>query len=472
VNPFAALAELAGMLARGEASSVELTRAFLARIDRLDPALHAFVGVRREQSLEAARASDARRAAGRCRGPLDGLPLALKDLCEIEGEVTTFGSQAWTGRRSEVTSAVVERLQAQGMVFLGKTHMVEFAFGTTGTNPLMGTPRNPWDRAAHRVPGGSSSGSGVAVAAGLAPAALGSDTGGSIRIPASLLGITGLKPTASRVSLRGVLPLSPTLDSVGPMTRSVDDAALLFAAMAGDAGPGGPAGAAAHEAPSSATAHASTSPAGVRGLRYAVVPDEQLPLETAPEVVRALRDFTRFLQDGGGVRAEVPFPLDFDGLGRRCRNVIAAEAWRIHAAYIEDASLPIGPHVRQRVRSGSQVTAAAHAAELAERAHLCAQWNAAMTGIDLLLAPTLPCVAMRVDEVDEASPLLGAFTRAVNYIGGCALSLPAGFSPTGLPTGMQLIAAPGREDVLLQAGRAWQRATDWHLRTPPGWDAE
>lgn len=223
------------MLAYGDCSSAQLIHAYLERTDRLDPILHAFASVRHDRAMQEAAEADKRRAAGKARGPLDGLPIAIKDLCEIAGEVTTCGSQAWSQRRSVVTSAVVERLQAQGMVCLGKAHMVEFAFGTFGSNPLMGTPRNPWDDKVHRIPGGSSSGSGVAVAAGLAQAAIGSDTGGSIRIPASLLGITGLKPTASRISLEGVLPLSPTLDSVGPMTRSVDDVALLFSALLGNA---------------------------------------------------------------------------------------------------------------------------------------------------------------------------------------------------------------------------------------------
>ena len=460
MNPFASLTELSRMLGAGACSSVELTRAFLERIDRLDPRLHAFVTVRHENAIQEARQADARRVAGAERGPLDGIPVALKDLFEIAGEVTTFGSQAWAERRSVVTSAVVERLRAQGVVCLGKTHMVEFALGTFGSNPLMGTPMNPWDDDIHRIPGGSSSGSGVAVAAALAPAAIGSDTGGSIRIPASVLGITGLKPTASRVSLQGVLPLSPTLDSVGPMTRTVEDAALLFWSLTDEVS--GVRQAAGRREPSSAIAVHDLS-----GLRFRVVPDEQLPPSTQPEVIAALRRLGAFLRDAGAMRVSLPFPLDFDDLGRRSRSIIAAEAWRIHAGYVDDPGLMIGPHVRQRILKGKAISAAMHEAELADRLRQIEQWRAAMVDFDLLLAPTLPCTAMALDEVDEESPLLGLFTRAVNYLGGCALSLPAGFSATGLPVGMQLIAAPGNEAVLLRVGRAWQRATDWHARIPP-----
>jgi len=161
------------------------------------------------------------------------------------------------------------------------------------------------------------------------------------------------------------------------------------------------------------------------------------------------------------------FPIDFEDLGRRSRAVIAAEAWRIHALHIEDETLPIGPHVRSRVRSGKSISDAMLDSELRDRRRLIKQWSEAMTEFDLLLAPSIPCAAIALEDVDEASPLLGAFTRAVNYLGGCALSLPAGFTAEGLPIGMQLVASPHNETLLFRAGRAWQRASDWHARTPP-----
>lgn len=231
---FATLSELALGLAEGRHSSVELAKHFLDRIDRANQALHAYVSVDADSTLRLAEAADARRRAGYgLLGPLDGVPVAIKDLCDIEGQIATAGSQAWRQRRGTTTSTAVARLLAGGMVPLGKLHMVEFAFGGWGTNPVMGTPRNPWDLEHARIPGGSSSGSGVAVAAGLAPAALGSDTGGSVRIPAALNGVTGLKTTRGLISLHGAVPLSGTLDSIGPLTRDVRDALLLTQAMAG-----------------------------------------------------------------------------------------------------------------------------------------------------------------------------------------------------------------------------------------------
>ena len=225
------------MLARGETSSRAIVEACLARIDRHDGPqvgqLHAFIEVYRDAALAAADAADQARRTGVARGPLAGLPIALKDLLHVEGRETTAGSKSWRGRISDHTATAVLRLKAAGMIPLGKTHMVEFAFGGWGRNQPMGAPWNPWDAKTHRVAGGSSSGSAVAVAGGLCPAAIGSDTGGSIRIPAALCGITGLKPTYGRVSLYGAVPLSGTLDSIGPLARTVEDCGLLLAAMAG-----------------------------------------------------------------------------------------------------------------------------------------------------------------------------------------------------------------------------------------------
>src|SRR5450432_536615 len=227
------LGALSRRLAAAETSSREIVEACLARTAALDGKLHAYVEVYRDEAIAGAEAADLQRRAGLARGPLHGLPIALKDLLHIQGQVTTAGSKSWTGRVATETATAVERLLAAGMIPLGKTHMVEFAFGGWGRNEPMGAPWNPWDMHTQRVAGGSSSGSAVAVAAGLAPAAVGSDTGGSIRIPAALCGLTGLKPTYGTISLAGVVPLATTLDTLGPLTHTVDDAALLTGAMAG-----------------------------------------------------------------------------------------------------------------------------------------------------------------------------------------------------------------------------------------------
>src|SRR6516225_1376741 len=281
--PFRPLTELAQLLAERRTTSVAIVDACLARVDAWDQKLHAFVEVYRDEARACARAADLEREAGVLRGPLHGLPIALKDLLHVRGRQTTAGAQSWVGRISEHTATVVERLLAAGMIVLGKTHMVEFAFGGWGRNEPMGAPWNPWDMRTHRVAGGSSSGSAVAVAAGLAPAAIGSDTGGSIRIPSALCGLTGFKPTYGVVSLAGVFPLATTLDSLGPITHTVYDAALLCAVMAG-LDPRDPATLAA---PAIDFAGALALEPELRGLRITALPVEQFTWPAQPDVLAA-----------------------------------------------------------------------------------------------------------------------------------------------------------------------------------------
>jgi aspartyl-tRNA(Asn)/glutamyl-tRNA(Gln) amidotransferase subunit A len=460
--PFRPLTELSRLLAQGKTTSTEIVEACLAAIAARDAKLHAFIDVYRDDALAHARAADRARKAGNGRGPLEGLPIALKDLLEIKGRQTTAGSKSWIGRKSDHTATAVERLLAAGMIPLGKTHMVEFAFGGWGRNQPMGAPWNPWDMATHRVAGGSSSGSAVAVAAGLAPAAIGSDTGGSIRIPSGLCGLTGLKPTYGLVSLYGAVPLSTTLDSIGPLARTAEDAALLTAAMAG----ADPHDAATLAAPRFDIDAALQGEADVRGMRITTLSPEQFPSYIEPDVVKACTAAIGVLRQLGALIDEAPLPFDLsrltDGVGR----IIASEAFAFHRAYIEDAALDIDPWVRKRVLSGKSVGAADYIDELAARRRMMAEYADWMRGRDALLMPTLPVTATPLDQVDEATTPLAYFTRAANYLGTGALSLPAGLSSKGLPIGVQLWGAPFGEVELVRIGRAFQRATDWHLRRP------
>ncbi len=457
---FLGLAEIARCLRGKEITSVELTRHFLDRIRRHNPAVHAYVDVYEREAMLQAQAADLQRQSGLPLPPLHGIPIAVKDLCEIEGRITTVGSQAWRQRSSSVTGTVVEKLLAAGMIILGKTHMVEFAFGGWGTNPVMGTPRNPWDMTqAHRVPGGSSSGSGVAVAAGLAPAAIGSDTGGSVRVPAALNGLTGLKTTQGLISLYGAFPLSQSLDSIGPMTRSAEDAGLLTEALAGPD----------PRDPSTLGRPLFRFQPGVsrRNLRIAVMPPEQYPWEVQAAVAQATDDAVRVLRELGAQVETAAVPLDFLELMRMNGALIASEAWHIHADYIDDMRLPLGPHVRQRVQSGGKIDSHAYLGILAHRRETIARFAEFMRDVDLLLTPSLPFVAPSLAEVDEAITPVGSFARAINYLDTCAITLPAGFH-AGLPIGVQLVAKPWQENLLLDAGQAFQAVTDWHRRTPAG----
>ena len=461
--PFLPLAELARLLAAKAASSREIVDACLARIERLDGQLHAFVDVDPASVRAAADAADLERAAGLARGPLHGLPIALKDLLHLAGRPTTAGSKSWRGRVSDHTATCVERLLAAGMVPLGKTHMVEFAFGGWGRNAPMGAPWNPWDLRVHRVAGGSSSGSAVATAAGLVPAAIGSDTGGSVRIPAALCGLTGLKTTYGLISLHGAVPLSATLDTIGPLAHTAEDAALLVAAMAGP----DPHDAATASAPPFDVATALADAGGVRGMRITTLAVDQFPMAATSAVLAARTAMIAALTDLGARVEEARVPLDFDDLMQRNGRIIAAEAYAVHRAYIEDPALEIDAWVRRRTLSGKAIGAADYIDELAARRRCAATFATWMRDRDALLTPTLPIVAVPVADVDENTTPLAAFTRAANYLGACALTLPAGLDDAGLPVGIQLIGAPFADATLLRIGRAVQQTTAWHHARPP-----
>jgi aspartyl-tRNA(Asn)/glutamyl-tRNA(Gln) amidotransferase subunit A len=458
---FSSLTDMARGLRERAYTSEHLTQLYLDRIARLDEKAHAYIAVYKESALLQARAADLQRQAGLPLPPLHGLPIAVKDLCDIEGKVTTAGSLAWKERRSPVTSAVVERLQAAGMILLGKTHTVEFAFGGWGTNQGMGTPRNPWDwNRHHRGPGGSSSGSGVAVAAGLAPAAIGTDTAGSVRIPASFNGLTGLKSTYGLISLFGTVPLAPSFDSIGTLTRTAEDAAVLTEALAGfdwrDPG-------------SRHRPHAGNPapPVSIPNLRIAVMHPSQYPSPVENDVQSATDEAVKVFQSLGARIEHVEVPLDLTEVLRLHLDIIAAEAYRFHAGYIEDAKLPFGDAIRQRIIGGKSIDSNMYISALARRRESIAIFHDWMQSYDVLLTPTLPLVARPLEEIDEAKTPAATFARAINYLDTCAISLPAGFSGEGLPIGVQLIAKPWQENLLVQAGKAFQQVTDWHRRTPP-----
>jgi aspartyl-tRNA(Asn)/glutamyl-tRNA(Gln) amidotransferase subunit A len=460
--PWQSLAELSRLLARGAVSSREIVAAYLDRIALLDPRLHAFVDVYPDQALALAERSDHDRGGRATHGPLHGLPIAIKDLMHIRGRITSAGSKSRPHGLAEETATAAQRLFAAGMIPLGKTHLVEFAFGGWGRNAPLGAPWNPWDTTTHRVAGGSSSGSAVAVAAALAPAAIGSDTGGSIRIPAALCGLTGFKPTYGLISLAGVFPLATTLDSLGPLTRSVVDAALLVAAMAGPD---------SHDpatlaAPPIDWTGALTAETDLRGVSITALAVEQFPWAALPDVLAARADAITTLRELGARVEEAGAPFDLEDVTVRNGRIIAAEAYALHRPYIEDAALEIDPWVRKRMLAGKAISAAEYRDELAARKRTAAGFSEWMRGRDALLTPTVPITAIPLDEVDEATSPLATFTRAVNYFGACGLSLPAGLSASGLPIGMQLVGAPFADATLLRLGRAFQSISDWHLRRP------
>ncbi|MGH7342252.1 MAG: amidase, partial [Candidatus Rokuibacteriota bacterium] len=360
MNPaFATVAELSAAFAKRTLSPVDVVNALLERIERMNPRLHAFIDVYAADARLAAEAAEGAIRSGHAIGPLHGVPVALKDLVDLEGRVTTGGSKVWEKRVSTVTATLARRMIAAGMIVLGKTHTVEFAMGGWGTNTHMGTPRNPWDPKVHRTPGGSSSGSGVAVSAGLAPAAIGTDTGGSVRLPASWCGIVGLKTTVGRISTYGVLPLSSTLDTPGPMTRSVKDAALLYRVLNGPD---------PNDRATLAWTPDDPLPVlerGVAGLRLAVMPEVERAGVDA-EVLAAYDASVEVLRGQGATIVSLSLPNRFTDYAASTGRIIGPEGYRFVGHLVDDPSLPTDPHVRPRIQLGRGVSARDYLFALAE----------------------------------------------------------------------------------------------------------
>ena len=439
-------------------SPVELVETLLETIGRLDGKLHAFAALYSDDARLAAEGAEKAIRAGHSAGPLHGIPIALKDLIELDGRVTTGGSRIWNDRIAQRTATLVSKAKAAGMIVIGKTHLVEFAFGGWGTNQHLGTPWNPWDAQTARTPGGSSSGSGVAVAARLVPCAIGSDTGGSVRLPASWCGIVGFKPTAGRISTHGVLPLAPTLDTLGPMTRCVEDAAILYNLFQG-CDPLDP----------RTCQHPPDDPMpalrrGVAGLRLAVMPKvERTGVDR--EVLAAYDASVEVLRGLGAELRRVDLPCKFADFAASTGQIIGAEAYSILSEIVDRADLPVDPAVRLRVLSGKSLSARDYLLALSEREKLKQQFALAFADIDALVTPTTATPAIPLADVDQSSTP-AQFTRIVNLLDLCALSLPNGFTAAGLPTSLQIICKAHDEALALRIGWAYEQATDWLERIP------
>lgn len=449
-------------------SPVELTEALLERIARLNPSLNVYLAVSADLARQQASTAEQRFAAGADLGPLAGVPIGLKDLYDVAGQPTTAGSpipgRLPGGGVAAEDSFVSAKLRAAGAVFLGKHNLHEWALGVTTNNPHFGPCRNPWDPS--RIPGGSSGGSGAALAAGLAFGAFGSDTGGSIRIPASLCGCVGLKPTTGRVSLRGVTTLSWSLDHAGPLARTVADAALLLSAVDG-------------YDPLDPTCLAGARPdpraeieLGACGLRV-LVPENHFFTSSDAEVVRLVEAAIGVLASEGARLERVWLP-GIENLSTLNATIIVADAVAYHAADLAERADLFGEDVLARMRQGESGGAREYA--LARRAGI--EWRRKLEllleGPTVLVLPTTPTAA---PEIAGLTPLvaarrLTAFTGLFDLTGLPALSVPCGFTGAGLPVGLQIVGQPWAEATILRAGAAYQRATSWHHRRPGSFAGE
>jgi aspartyl-tRNA(Asn)/glutamyl-tRNA(Gln) amidotransferase subunit A len=434
------LAAARARLQRGELRPLDLVEAVLVRAESVQHKLHAFLWL----DPDRARAEARRVAHEGPSGPLWGIPVTLKDLIAEEGAPFTCGSGRRSALRADRDAEVTRRLREAGVVFVGRAHLHEFAYGVTNENPHFGPARNPWDP--ERSPGGSSGGSAVAVATGCALASLGTDTGGSVRIPAALCGVVGFKPTYGLVPRKRVFPLAPSLDHVGPLGRTVEDVALVLEVLVG--------------APGRYTAGLSS---GVGGLRVGV-PGGPFWELAAEGVLERFEEAVRLLERQGARRVDVDFP--WEPASAAATAILMVEASWVHLEGLREDPMAFGPDVRERLLVGLAIPAERYVRALSVRRTLARRaWDLFRDGVDVLATPTTPIPAPRLGQTTtqlqgqkrETRALLTRFTNPFNLLGLPALSVPCGLVD-GLPVGLQLVGGPGHEATVLAAGWAFERA--------------
>lgn len=456
MTDFTGIGEVARRLRRREISPVEITRACLERIEKLNPSLNAFITVMAESALVEARAAEEEIGRGEWRGPLHGVPIALKDIIDTAGVVTTAASALYKDRIPAEDADVVRRLRQAGAVIVGKNNLHEFAYGGSSLVSYFGETRNPRDR--ERITGGSSGGSAAAVAIGLCYAAIGTDTAGSIREPAALCGCVGLKPTYGRVSSRGVTPLSSSLDHVGPLAATVEDAAIVLQAIAGyEAGDVTSADVPAADYVGALREDAKTLRVGVLRSYFF----DELDAEVAAAMEIALRVIRGLVAEMKDVEVEVPTD----------RTLQAAESFAFHAANVAKSPELYQAETVRRIRSGENVSAADYIERLRELKSLRRSIGAVFADVDLMVTPTVAVPAPAIadlkanpDSLRPAELKVLRNTRPFNVWGLPAISVPCGYTKGGLPIGLQIAGAHWREDLVLRLARAYEQSTEWHGR--------
>ena len=457
------LTEIAGALRRRTFSSCELTRWMLERIGRWQPIINAFVRIEEDEALAAAKKADRALARGNAKGAMYGVPLAHKDMYYVKGKVSECGSKLRKGWIAPATATVLTRLAAAGSFRIGALHMSEFAYSPTGHNSYLGPACNAWDPKC--ITGGSSSGSATAVAARLIPAALGSDTGGSIRLPAHFCGVTGFKPTYGRVSRANALPLSFSLDTVGPLALSAEDAGAIMGIIAGP----DPLDPTTLGAPAWNAKATRVSP---KGLTIGV-PVRFYVDDLEPEIASALDATIVTLRKLGTKIAKVELP-DQAVVSAAALIVLAVEATSAHAPWLRTRAADYGPQVRNRLQNGLAYSAVEYLEALRWRGPALAAHLDAIGDVDVVIAPTSRSVAPTIaatdlggmPEAEAAIQAITRFMRPMNFLGLPSLVVPAGQSRSGLPIGMQLIGRPFGDETLIALGRAFQAASDHHRRIP------
>ena len=446
--------ELSAALRKRQLSPVELTQECLKQIEKLNPALNAFIVVTAELAIQQAQRAEDEIAHGKWRGPLHGVPIGLKDLIDTAGIPTTAASALYKHRIPTQNAEVVEKLEGAGAVLIGKQNLHEFAYGGSSMISCFGEVHNAWN--IEHIAGGSSGGSTSAVAAGLGFAAIGTDTAGSIREPSSLCGVVGLKPTFDLVSVRGVIPLSKSLDHAGPITRTVADAALLLRAIARDLDP-------EHSLPN----FSAGSTEGLSNLKIGV-PREHFYNDLDPEIEDAVDEALDVLQTLGCALREIRLDVSTD------RTLQSAEAFAFHAESVRKTPELYQAETVRRILSGANVRPEQYERALADLEQSRRRIAKVVESVDVIVTPTTPLPAPAIVELkqnpEQLRPreiVLLRNTRPFNVWGIPAISVPCGFTKAGLPIGLQIAAAAGRDDLVLRVAHGYEQATEWHKRKPP-----
>ncbi len=456
------IVELSASLRAGELSSYEIVSAFLDRISRLDERLGAFVQTFDEEARRQAQVADKILESGTKVGPLHGIPIAIKDVFHFTGCPTRAGSNAFELSESHASAHAVSKLERAGMIILGKTNTQEFAYGGWGTNTITGTPWNPWDREIHRVPGGSSSGSAVAVAAGLVPAALGSDTGGSCRGPAAYCGCVGYKPSFGLIGRTGMIPLSPTIDVVGTLTRSTKDAVLLLQALAGR----DDSDEATWSAPVlSAMLSSGSRVEGLRIGRLTAVDD----MDVHPDVLAQYNHTLEVAERHGATVVEFDLPLPLEAYLDETVQLVSAEVYQAIGDLAEAADSQIQEPVRNRILAGRGLGQADRVAVMSRRSEAIAKMQERMADIDILMTPTCAQPAIPVADVDEKVPAT-PFTRIGNYLDLVGLAIPTGVTSEGLPISVQILTNRFQDALAFRVGAFFESVLPQPTLPPTGWD--
>ena len=449
MSEFTNVLALQRALESGSISSEAIVSKYLEKIRKLDPLLKAFIEVYDKEALEEAKTLDAMRRNGTLLSPLHGIPIAVKDLIDIKGRVTTAGSPLFSSIASE-SAHVIDLLRNAGLIVIGKTHTVQFAFGAWGNNEHMGTPKNPWNLKQHLTPGGSSSGSAVAVASGMVPLSIGTDTGGSIRIPASFCSITGMKTSVKRIGTKGIAPLSRSLDTVGMFAKDADPLIDLFKILS--------------QTENQLNIKDQPDKYSMHQIRLGRISAADLK-GVQPDVISTYEDFISLLSRLGVSIETFKMPFTFETVAKVSSAIMLTEAALEYGELAKDLSKPVDSSVRPRLIAGTLIPGTEYVQALRDQDSMKHEFAQATVHLDAFITPSSMCTAIPIDQVNHDRPPV-RYTRLLNLLDMCGISIPMGFGSNGLPIGLQVGGRTGDDEKIMLIAKQIQLVTNCHVQYP------